>query len=238
MAANVIAEQLRRNWEAEALTKSELDELPRMVSDHIRYLCRTWKNAHCEDAEDYKKAQLLSAAAASRRATLYESRLKVIDRFPSTLNMHRNLIIRLGLSGTSSNEEDPAGNRVFYIKRQPEHSSRVTILKSQLDLAYNLYCKGPGSKGSQMHTRVPSDKVSKRSLWVQGLPVTCLSHAWFATLSKPEKEYYQFVGHAYDYAFPAALLKRSKIGREPHMMAVSDDELEDSGDEDIDIEGS
>ncbi|KAG9114897.1 hypothetical protein FRC07_007608, partial [Ceratobasidium sp. 392] len=234
MAADVVTEYLRRHWEAEALTKSELGELPRMVSDHIRYLCRTWKNVHREDAEDYKKAQLLSAAAASRRATLYESRLKIIDRFPSALNMHRNLIVRLGLAGTSSDEEDPSESRVFYIKRRPELSSRVNILKSQLDLAYNLYCKGPGSKGSQMHTRVPSDKVSTRPLWVQGLPVTCLSRAWFNTLSEPEKEFYQFVGHRYDYTFPAALLKRSKIGREPHMMTPSDDEPEDNdGDEDM-----
>ncbi|KAG9074889.1 hypothetical protein FS749_013499 [Ceratobasidium sp. UAMH 11750] len=241
MAATIVFEQVCKNWQADPLTKSELEELPAMASEHIRYLCRTWKDSQRVDAVDFKKAQLLSASAASRRATvgdvvllpqLYESRLKIIDHFPSALNMHRNLIIWLGIAGTSSDQEDPGRKGVFLIKRRPELSSQGHILKSKLDLAYMLYCKGPGSKGSAMHTREPLDKVSARPLWVQGLLVTCLSCVWLHTLSKPEREFYQFVRHKYNYAFPDELLKRN-FGRDPLAMTGSDDEMEGGEDEEL-----
>ncbi|KAG9084348.1 hypothetical protein FS749_005300 [Ceratobasidium sp. UAMH 11750] len=65
MAATVVSEYVCQNWQADALMKRELEELPGTISEHIRYLCRTWKDAHRVDAEDFKKARLLNASAAS-----------------------------------------------------------------------------------------------------------------------------------------------------------------------------
>ncbi|KDN37571.1 hypothetical protein RSAG8_10088, partial [Rhizoctonia solani AG-8 WAC10335] len=178
-----------------------------MVSEHIRYLCRVWRTAHKEDAEVSRQAALKRASASSRRSTLYASRLKVIDRFPQALGIHRNLVVQLGRGGTSSDEEDPERKGVYLIRRRPELSSKVAVLKSKLDLAYGLYCKGPGSRGSQMHTREPSNLVSQRPMNVEGLPITCLS------------------GHKYDYRFPDVLLRRN-FGRDPHTMEISEDEAE------------
>ncbi|KAG8694697.1 hypothetical protein FRC08_008316 [Ceratobasidium sp. 394] len=228
LTANVVVEQLCRTWKHNPLlSKSEQEEMPDMVREHIRYLCRIHNNELKPDAPTLKKVQLKNASASSRRQTvlfkLYESRLKVLDRFPDALMKHRNLIIRLGLQGTSSDEEDPVRPKVYLIKQHKELSSRVQVLKSKLDLVYNLWFKGPGSKGSQMHIRVPSEMVSNRALKLDGLPITCLNRAWLRSLSDPEREFYGFEGHVYDYSFPDELLKRS-VGRTPGEIVVSEDE--------------
>ncbi|KAG9121132.1 hypothetical protein FRC07_003038 [Ceratobasidium sp. 392] len=228
LAAKVVVAQVCKEWKGSPLTEQESNELPGMVSEHIRYLCRCWKMSQKENAEALKRAQLKKAAAASRRATLYESRLKIIHKFPTALSKHRHLITRLGLSGTSSDEEDPTRKGVYLIKRRPELSTHIQVLKRhaiKLDLAYSLWCKGPGSKGSQMHTRVPSDLATERVLNVTGLPVTCISGVWYNELTQPERDIYQFAPHRYDYTFPEILLTRN-IGRHPNMIVTSDEEEE------------
>ncbi|QRW13283.1 transmembrane protein [Ceratobasidium sp. AG-Ba] len=225
LAGKLVVEQLCRTWKHSQLSKEEKDELPDMTQEHIRYLCRTHNDALKPDAQTLKKARLRNASASSRRQTLYENRLRVLDRFPDALMRHRHLIIRLGLQGTSSDEEDPTQPKVYLIKRHQELLTRVQVLKSQLDLVYNLWFKGPGSRGSQVHARIPSDKVSERPIKVTGLPVTCLNRAWLRSLSAPEREFYRFEGHIYDYSFPNELLKRD-IGRAPCSIDLSEDEVE------------
>jgi hypothetical protein len=77
-----------------------------------------------------------------------------------------------------------------------------------------------------MHTRIPSEKVSTRDFRIAGLPVTCMSRVWLQSLTPPEREFYEFLPHQYNYAFPNALLKRN-IGRHPDTIAVSDGEDEE-----------
>lgn len=60
---------------------------------------------------------------------LFESRLKVIDRFPVALGKHRHLIVHLGTDGTSSDEEDPETGH-YLIKNIPELSTKVKLLKT------------------------------------------------------------------------------------------------------------
>ncbi|KAG9123120.1 hypothetical protein FRC07_000207 [Ceratobasidium sp. 392] len=210
IAANVIVDEFVRTRPCGRLTDTELDKLP--------------------DAEARKKTALLQASASSRRQTLYNNRLKVLDRFPEALKMHRNLIVQLGLAGTSSDEEDPSNSKVFLIKRRKELSSKVQILKSKLDLIYGLYFKGPGSRGSQVHARVASDKVSERPLNVEGLPVTCLNRAWYRSLSEPEREFYQFEPHNYVYDFPDQLFNVTH-GRMPGDIEMSDEDDDIGGDD-------
>ncbi|KAG9097579.1 hypothetical protein FRC06_007405 [Ceratobasidium sp. 370] len=219
LAAKVVVEQVCKEWEGNPLTEQEIKELLGMASEHIRYLCRCWKTSQKENAEALKQAQLKKASAASRRA----NRLKIIYKFPTTLAKHRKLIARLGISGTSSDEEDATRKGVYLIKRRPELSTHVQVLKSKLDLAYSLWCKGPGSKGSQIHTRIPSNKVSTRIIDVAGLLVTCISGTWYNSLTPPEREFYQFAPHRYDYSFPEILLTRD-LGRHPNMIVTSDGE--------------
>ncbi|KAG8712256.1 hypothetical protein FRC08_014828 [Ceratobasidium sp. 394] len=222
LAANIIADQLSRDWENDPLTKSEQDELPAMAREHIRYLCRIHGDSLKPDAATLKKVRLENAISK-----LYENRLKVLDRFPNALMKHRNLIVQLGLQGTSSDEEgpgQPGQPKVYWIKRRQELSTRVQVLKSKLDLVYSLYFKGPGSKGSQVHARMPSEKVSKRPLKVEGLPITCLNRTWLRSLSEPEREFYRFEGHVYDYSFPDELLKQTFVGRNPDSIVLSDEE--------------
>ncbi|KAG8719988.1 hypothetical protein FRC09_010284 [Ceratobasidium sp. 395] len=236
IAAEIVLKKVCAKWEGDALTPEELKELPAQVSEHIRYLCRIWKNAQQEDAENLKKAQLKKASKASRRATLYESRLRVLDRFPKALGMHRQLVTRLGLDGTSSDEEDPVRKNTYLINRRSELSSHVQVLKSKLDLLNKLWIKGPGSKGSQMHNRIPSDNVSTREINVTGLPITCMSGEWLRKLPKVQREFYRFIPHIYIFHVPDELFNRGIIGRLPEAIVMSDAEDEGKFREDSDIE--
>ncbi|KAG8772878.1 hypothetical protein FRC12_002850 [Ceratobasidium sp. 428] len=228
LAAEVVFKRVCKTWEGDALTKEEIADLPGQCKEHIRHLCRTWKKAQREDAEALKKIELKKASAASRRATLYESRLRVIGKFPRALKKHRKLLTRLGVAGTSSDEEDPVIKGQYNINRRPEFSTHVQVIKSKIDLVDSLWCHGPGSKGSCMRNRVPSDNVSTRSLRVedvQGLPITCMSGAWLREVPAAHRELYRFVPHRYDPSFPDDLLKRG-VGRDPYAIILSDDEDE------------
>jgi hypothetical protein len=127
------------------------------------------------------------------------------------------------VDGTSSDEEDPKGGGIYKIKNKPQLSSKVTLLKRfvplyiftqtalkcncrDLDHVYQLYFKGPGTKGSQVHRRIPSDMNSTRPFFIQRLPLSCISRAWYHGLDLAEREFYQFVPHDYDFSFPMSLL--------------------------------
>ncbi|KAG8695488.1 hypothetical protein FRC08_007744 [Ceratobasidium sp. 394] len=223
LAIGIAVDYIRGNWADENFTEDEIVDLTPMVAEHIRYLCRTVKQANQPDAKQRKKANLKRASASSRRKTIYESRLKVIDHFPNALGRHRNLIVQLGIDGTSSDEEDPGRKNVYLVRRREELSSKVQILKSQLDLAYALFFKGTGTQGSQLHTRELSEKISSRRYTAQGLPTSCLSRRWFKSLTVPEREFYGFSDYEYDFSFPRDLLRR-KVGRMPDDIPMSEDE--------------
>ncbi|QRW02371.1 hypothetical protein RhiLY_01369 [Ceratobasidium sp. AG-Ba] len=195
------------------LTTKEKENLPKMVQQHIRYLCRRYKNENRSDAEMFNTRRLKNCATDSRKRTLFETRMRVIDRFPVALGKHRQLMVHLGVAGTSSDEEDEENPQIFRIRRRRELSTRVAQLKSNLDFVYALYYKGPGSKGSQLHHRVPSELVATRPFSIAGLPITCLSRGWLSELSEAEKEFYRFQPHKYDYSFPQELFVQPNEAR-------------------------
>ncbi|KAG8688444.1 hypothetical protein FRC09_012908 [Ceratobasidium sp. 395] len=230
LAAGIAVDHILENNEDANFTEAETADLPAMVAEHIRYLCREVRKANRPGAREQKKADLKRAGAQSRRQTsnawtfeLYECRLKVIDRFPTSLGKHRNFIVQLGLEGTSSDEEDPTNRKTYLVRRRPELSSKVQILKAKLDLLYALFFKGPGTRGSQLHIREMSDKVSTRRYVPHGLPVSCLSRPWYNQLEEPEREFYGFADYEYDFTFPDALLAR-KVGRTPDQIPGSESE--------------
>ncbi|CAE6474955.1 unnamed protein product [Rhizoctonia solani] len=204
MAAGIVAEKIVRD-QPDLLTAVEKLELRTKVTKHLKYLCRRYKDENRPDAEEFNRRRLKRCSAGSRKRQLYETRLQTLDRFPAALGKHRRLIVHLGVDGTSSDEEDHRNPGMYKIKAKPELSTKVTQLKRNLDFVYNLYFKGPGSKGSQVHRRVPSHLVSTRPFTIEQLPVTCVSRTWFQSLDIAEREFFRFRPHRYDYSFPASL---------------------------------
>ncbi|KAG9123876.1 hypothetical protein FRC07_013672 [Ceratobasidium sp. 392] len=209
LAAGIAIDHIKEKWADKKFTEAEIADLALMVPEHIRYLCRKVKKENRSDAAERKKAELKRASAASRRKTIYESRLKVI-----------------GVDGTSLDEEDPERKGVYLIRRRPELSTKVQVLNSQLDKVYGLYIKGPGTRGSQIHTREPSNIESTRRYTAEGLPVSCLSRRWYKSLSAPEQEFYGFVDFELDFTFPKDLLDW-KTSRTPDDIVMSEDEVDE-----------
>ncbi|KAG8732658.1 hypothetical protein FRC10_000778 [Ceratobasidium sp. 414] len=123
------------------------------------------------------------------------------------LSRHGRLIETLGLEGTSSDEEDATRRGVYIIKRRRQLSPQVNHLKGQLDLAYSIHFKGPGSKGNQLRKRVDKDLSSNRRLRVIGLPLSCMNPTWLSTLTDIQKDMYEFRDVQYDFTFPQELLQ-------------------------------
>ncbi|KAG8726804.1 hypothetical protein FRC11_014465, partial [Ceratobasidium sp. 423] len=209
-AADVVAQMITTEQPG-MLSSDEVVELPSMVSKHIKYLCQCYKDQNRDDAEDFNAQRLNRCGAGTRKRQLFAMHLQVLDMFPSSLGKHRHLITHLGVDGTSSDEEEPRGSGIYKIKNKPQLSSKVTLLKRDLDHMYQLYFKGLGTKGSQVHRWIPSSTNSTRPFLIQGLPLSCISRAWYQGLEPAEKEFYQFSPHAYDFSFLTSLLVGKRL---------------------------
>ncbi|KAG8692790.1 hypothetical protein FRC08_009536 [Ceratobasidium sp. 394] len=128
IAAGVLIQEITQD-PFNDLTPAEVEQLPKMVQQHIRYLCRRYKNENRINAEEFNARRLKNCAADSRKRRLFETRMRVIDRFPVSLGKHRQLMVHLGVSGMSSDEEDKQNPQVFRIRRRRELSTRVAQLK-------------------------------------------------------------------------------------------------------------
>ncbi|KDN46764.1 hypothetical protein RSAG8_04144, partial [Rhizoctonia solani AG-8 WAC10335] len=128
LAANIVAQTIVVEQPG-MLSTNEVEELPTMVSKHVKYLCRCYKDQNREDTEDFNARRLNRCAAGTRKRQLFATRLQVLDMFPESLGVHRHLIAHLGVDGTSSDEEEPKGSGVYKIKNKPQLSSKVTLLK-------------------------------------------------------------------------------------------------------------
>lgn len=71
LAADVVATYVRQTWSGSvALTQQEVNSLPKMVSQHIRYLCRCYKAELKPDAAITRQKRLARASACSRTHTV------------------------------------------------------------------------------------------------------------------------------------------------------------------------
>ncbi|KAG8703278.1 hypothetical protein FRC08_002967 [Ceratobasidium sp. 394] len=186
----------------------ELDEMHDMVTCHIKYLRARYRRQTDPKYIAQEPQRLRSSSAGTRKRTLYNHRLRIINAIPA-LARHGRLIETLGLEGTSSDEEDRTRDirGIYVIKRRKQLSSKVNHLKRQLDLAYSIHFKGPGSKGNQLRKRVDTGLVSKRKFMVGGLPLSCMDPGWLATLTDVQKGMYEFYDMVYDFSFPEELLR-------------------------------
>ncbi|KAF8684339.1 hypothetical protein RHS04_01428 [Rhizoctonia solani] len=128
LAAQIVAEKIVCDQPG-MLTADEVESLPVLVSKHIKYLCRCYKDQNREDAEEFNARRLNRCGMGTRKRQLFATRLQVVDMFPEHLGKHRHLIAHLGIDGTSSDEEDPKNSGTYKIKNKPQLSNKVTLLK-------------------------------------------------------------------------------------------------------------
>ncbi|KAG8764766.1 hypothetical protein FRC12_007905 [Ceratobasidium sp. 428] len=183
----------------------EINEMHDMVTTHIKYLRARYRRQTIPEYITKESQRLRAASAGTRKRTLYQHRLRIINAIPA-LRRHGRLIETLGLEGTSSDEEDATRPGVYLIKRRRQLSRQVNLLKDQLDKAFSIYFKGPGSKGNRDRKRVEGGPVNTRRLRVTGLPLSCMDPAWLATLTDIQKGLYEFRDMQYDFTFPLELL--------------------------------
>ncbi|QRV83657.1 hypothetical protein RhiJN_11673 [Ceratobasidium sp. AG-Ba] len=144
-----------------------------MATTHLKYLRARYRRQTNPAYIAKEPERLRSSSAATRKRTLYDHRLRIINAIPA-LARHGRLIETLGLEGTSSDEEDTTHRGTYIIKRRKQLSLKVNHLKRKLDLAYSIHFKGPGSQGNQLRKRIDIGKVSNRRLKVMGLPTSCM----------------------------------------------------------------
>ncbi|KAG8701762.1 hypothetical protein FRC08_003915 [Ceratobasidium sp. 394] len=205
IAARIVARQVVNDFPS----LCTLDEIHDMVTSHIKYLRARYRRQTIPEYTAKEAQRLRLSSSNTRRHTLYKHRLRIINAVPA-LARHGRLIETLGLEGTSSDEEDRTRDGVrgiYLVKRRKQLSSKVTHLKRQLDLAYSIHFKGPGSKGNQLRRRVDIDLVSNRRFEISGLPLSCMDPGWVASLTDTRKEMYDFCDVEYDFTFPEELLE-------------------------------
>ncbi|QRV74464.1 hypothetical protein RhiJN_02478 [Ceratobasidium sp. AG-Ba] len=184
----------------------DIDDVFDLVTEHIKYLRTCFRRQNVPKVTAKEPQRHRSTNATSRKHTLYKHRLKIIDAVPA-LARHGRLIEQLGIEGTSSDEET-ARKGTYHVKRKKQLSSKVQHLKKQLDQAYAIRYKGPGSKGSQLRRRIDTGLVSTRQFKVTGLPLSCMDPAWLAKLTDVQKELFRFNEKlVYDFSFPVELLE-------------------------------
>ncbi|KAG8715593.1 hypothetical protein FRC08_010418 [Ceratobasidium sp. 394] len=166
------------------------DHLMKMVKSHVKYLMRAyrWQQLPADDPTD--ETRHLNSSANRRMHT-----------------MHKDLIVRLGIDGTSSDEEDPDNPGVYRVKKIKQLSSSVRDLKQKLDHAYEVLEKGRKAQGSRGRKRVPTNEASSRKFRIQGLPKNCLNRVWMHRLSDAQKSFFKLVDYDYDFSFPDEILK-------------------------------
>ncbi|KAG8684711.1 hypothetical protein FRC08_013531 [Ceratobasidium sp. 394] len=68
IAAGLVIQEMC-NAEPNSLTAEEVKQLPKLVEQHIRYLCRRYKNENREDAGEFNAKRLKRCSANSRKQT-------------------------------------------------------------------------------------------------------------------------------------------------------------------------
>ncbi|QRV99711.1 hypothetical protein RhiJN_27730 [Ceratobasidium sp. AG-Ba] len=202
VAARIVAKRVLKDWP----TLFDMENVFEMATGHIKYLRACYQRQNIPEVAAKEPERHFSVNSRSRKHTLYQHRLKIIKAIPA-LSKHGKLIEHLGIDGTSSDKET-ARKGVYSVRRKKQLSSKVQHLKWQLDQAYAIHFKGPGSKGNQLRRRVDAGLVSKRRFRIIGLPKSCLDPAWLATLTDVQKDLLELNKDLeYDFSFPIELLE-------------------------------
>ncbi|KAG8715525.1 hypothetical protein FRC09_016543 [Ceratobasidium sp. 395] len=181
------------------------DQLIKMVKSHAKYLVRAyrWQQLPADDPTDAQRH--LNSSANRRMHTLFAHRMHVIDTVPE-LSKHRDLFVRLGIDGTSSDEEDPERPGIYRVKKIKQLSSSVRDLKQKVDETFDVLEKGRKVQGSRGRKRVPTNESSSRKFRIQGLPKNCVNRLWMQRLSDTQKSWFKFADYEYKFSFPDEFL--------------------------------
>ncbi|KAG9124504.1 hypothetical protein FRC07_011389 [Ceratobasidium sp. 392] len=224
IAANVVATKVIKEW-PQLCSEDDRDSLHAMAIQHIRYLIKLYKRQRLPGDDPQEKIRRLRCSVDTRKRTvrpysynvlvlsaddltfqLFEQRLKAVTVIPG-IQKHRQLIIELGIQGTSSDEEDPNDRNHYLVNRRKEFSTELNELKQKIDYVYKTHYKTVGSKGSPVRQRAPSGKVSTRRFQIENLPRSIMSRKWLSTLTKNQIALHKFNDFEYNFSFPDELLK-------------------------------
>ncbi|KAG8794490.1 hypothetical protein FRC12_024096 [Ceratobasidium sp. 428] len=132
-----------KEW-PESCPEDEHDNIFDMAIKHIQYLKKLYKRQRLPDGDPDELARRLHCSADTRMRTLFEQRLKVTKTIPG-LQRHRQLIVELGVAGTSSNKEDLNNPGHYLVKRRKELLTNVRELKKYV--TFNFVLKASLLKG-------------------------------------------------------------------------------------------
>ncbi|KAG9095676.1 hypothetical protein FS749_010013 [Ceratobasidium sp. UAMH 11750] len=203
-AARIVSLRVVDDWPS----LFDLDDVFDMVTSHFKYLRTRYRRQTVPEVTAKEPQRHRSQNANTRKHTLYRHRLSIINTIPA-LAKHGRLFESLGLDGTSSDEESPRKG-IYIVRRKKQLSSKVQNLKRdrQLDQAYAIHFKGPGSKGNQLRQRIDTGVVSTRNFRITGLPLSCIDQAWLATITDVQKGMLDINEDLqYDFTFPEELLE-------------------------------
>ncbi|KAG9121838.1 hypothetical protein FRC07_002042 [Ceratobasidium sp. 392] len=204
VAANIVASKVIKDW-PDLCSEDDRDSLHAMATQHIRYLIKLYKRQRLPTDDPEERARRLRCSADTRKRTLFEQRLKTVTVVPG-LQEHRQLVIELGIQGTSSDEEDPNNRGRYLVNRRKEFSNELSEFKEKVDYIYKTHYKTYGSRGSPARHRVPSGKASTRKFQIKQLPKSIMSKKWLSTLTPNQIALYDFTDYKYDFSrFPDEL---------------------------------
>ncbi|KAG8694526.1 hypothetical protein FRC08_008421 [Ceratobasidium sp. 394] len=204
VAASIVTSKVMKDW-PDLCPEEDRDAINDMAVQHIRYLIKLFKRQRLPQNDSKELSRRLHCSADTRMRTLFKQRLKTVSTIKG-LEAHRQLIVELGIQGTSSDEEDSKNPGQYLTKQRKELSNQVCELKSKIDLVYKQHYKLIGSKGSQVRKRIPSGKVSTRRFQIKNLPRSIMSLKWLSTLTETQIALFEFNDYNYDFSFPDELL--------------------------------
>ncbi|KAG8683254.1 hypothetical protein FRC08_014397 [Ceratobasidium sp. 394] len=123
IAARVVALRVIKEWPS----LSDVDEIFDMATTHFKYLRACYRRQTVPEVAAKEPHRHRAANANTRKHTLYKHQLHIIRTIPA-LAKHGQLIEKLGIEGTSSDEEGPRSG-VYLVRRKKQLSSKVQHLK-------------------------------------------------------------------------------------------------------------
>ncbi|EIW59185.1 uncharacterized protein TRAVEDRAFT_122814 [Trametes versicolor FP-101664 SS1] len=188
-------------------------QIRRMMNRHFRTLKRRYKAAMADIEAASRGATVdrsqgkTDAAKRQRRYNKHQKRLRIALWYPET-RKHGPLVHALGPDGMSSDEEEYSGTILLHyrISSCPWRETRVTSIMRLLDALERRYRSDLGQgdlRGAKTRLRCLSEKVSKRTRGVPGLPRDAYDAAWLEGLRPLERRDLEVKEGVYDFSVPA-----------------------------------
>ncbi|KZT32466.1 hypothetical protein SISSUDRAFT_1066895 [Sistotremastrum suecicum HHB10207 ss-3] len=169
-------------------TKETRDVVAHKIYTHIRGRHRKYDLSIRDQAE--KNACIVRNRRRGRRLDIYNRRLQALQTSIVLKRSFRQLLLRLGPEGMSSDETDGDTIRPQYlIHRRIERSTQLTTFLRDLDLLHIMRHHYDGA-GNRKPGNFPNDRFESRlrslSVPIPSLPKACYSQAWLSSLTNAQ----------------------------------------------------